>query len=299
MKKRLLEYCRQIGLDQVGIAPAGPYRNLREILQARRDRGLFCEFEEPDIERRCEPKWLMGDVKAVIVCLFPYYNGEKENANLSKYTYSTDYHTLVRDKLKAVGEWLRGVRPDAVYRTQVDNGPLVDRYLAYLAGLGFFGINGHLINGQYGSYVFIGSLLTNVALEIDQPLAEECLKCGRCIQNCPGKAIVGDFSIRPQRCRSYITQKKGDLTAEETAVLQKSPVIFGCDVCQDVCPHNRHVPITNLWEFRQAIRSRLEPEEIVELSNKAFKQKFGDRAFSWRGKKLIMRNMECIRQGKR
>lgn len=294
MKEELKEFCMSLGIEHVGIAHPGPYYELAERWSRRVEQGLVTGFEEKDFHKRIYPRLTLDDVSSVIVCLFPYHAGSQEDANLSRSAWSLDYHSLVKAKLNRIGEYLSERISGFHYKAFVDDGPLVDRYLAYMAGLGYFGINSHIITDKYGSYVFIGYILNNYPFQADQPLDKTCRQCGKCVSSCPGGAILGDFDINPLRCRSYITQKKGDLTTEEMSMLQKDRLIFGCDICQEVCPHNTEAVLTPLEEFRNGVKHRLDTEELKEISNKEFLRRYRDRAFSWRGKGLLLRNIEAI-----
>lgn len=292
MKQLLKDYCASLDIDQVGIAPIGPYTELAGLLQERIERGHSIEFDELSVEKRTNPQLLLPDSQSIIVCLFPYYTGSCPKANLSTYTYGYDYHQIIKEKLTSIGDYLQSQLPDFRYQAYTDTGPLADRYLAWLAGLGFYGINTCLIHDTYGSWFFIGYLVTNHPFAPDTPQKRSCLQCGRCMAACPGQIILGDGTIDPRRCKSYLTQKKADLSPVEISVLQKSNLIFGCDICQDVCPHNAQVAITKLAEFRHDLVHRIDYEELVQLSNKEFRRRFGNRAFSWRGKKILVRNLE-------
>jgi len=294
MKETLQKFCRSIHIEDVGIAPIGPYGQLKQILQGRIGRGQYTEFEETCLARRIDPRLTMEDAQSVIVCLFPYYVGEKVEGNLPKYAYAVDYHTIVKDKLEQIGKYFISIVPGFHYQAFVDTGPLVDRYLAYLAGLGFYGQNSQIITDKYGSYVLIGYLLTNHPFEIDKPLQRTCLQCGKCAKECPGQAILGGFTIDPRCCRSYLTQKKGHLTVAEINIIKKNKLVFGCDICQDVCPHNERSAVTRITEFHHNILWELNYEELSTISNKEFKRRYGNRAFSWRGRKLIVRNFEYL-----
>lgn len=210
MKETLRKFCNSIHIECMGIAGIGPYWELERILKERIDKGQYTEFEEKDLKKRIDPKATMENVQSIIVCIFPYYVGERPEANIAKYTCGLDYHTVIRDKLEAIGNFLTKQLPEFEYKTFVDNGPLVDRYLAYLAGLGFYGINSHIITEKYGSYVAIGYILTNYPFTVDKPLQRTCLQCGKCSKACPGEIILGNFAIDPRRCKSYLTQKKGN-----------------------------------------------------------------------------------------
>ena len=296
MKHLLTEYCASLGIDQVGIAPACLYTKVGEKLEQRIARGHTIEFDELRTEKRIDPRLYFADAQAVIVCLFPYYTGTAAGANLSKYTYALDYHHIIKRKLDAIGCYLKSQDPHFEWQSHCDTGPLVDRYLAWQAGLGFYGLNSCLINDKYGSWFFIGYLITNYPFPVDSPLEKTCLACGVCQTACPGRCILGDGSIDPRHCKSYITQKKGPLTESEISILKKTNLLFGCDVCQDVCPHNVHIPQTPLTDFRANLLYRIESSDLAQLSNQDFRHRYGNRAFSWRGKQILQRNAEYVRE---
>ena len=293
---KLKEFCKSVGINKVGIAKIGPYEDLKRIIKNRALNGYLTGMEEPVLENRINPKNTMENCKSIIVCAFPYYIGDKENSNLSKYCYGKDYHIVVKQKMEQITEYLSNTIKGFEYKIFVDNGPLVDRYLAYLSGIGYFGINNNIITDEYGSYVFIGYIINNYEFTPDEPLPKTCIKCGKCVEYCPGNAILGNFEMNPTRCLSYITQKKEELSEEERNILNSSNKIFGCDICQEVCPHNKHIPITNINEFLEDTIINLEYEDIDTLSNKEFKRRYGNRAFSWRGRKIIKRNMDILRE---
>ena len=166
--------------------------------------------------------------------------------------------------------------------------------MAYLAGLGFYGKNNCFISPKWGSYVVIGTILTTLEFEPNTPLEQSCMGCNRCITACLGQCL-GNHEFKYDTCKSYLTQKKGDLTTEEKQIIAKTPLVFGCDVCQDVCPHNKNIPTTPIPEF-QKIEPHIDINELEMLTNKEFKAKYGHRAFSWRGKKILMRNQEIIEE---
>lgn len=296
MKEELKSFCKSIHIEHVGIAPAEPYHDFEQVWRKQIDRGYISGFEEKDIAKRVYPELTLPGAKSVIVCLFPYYVGAREDTNITKSAYSKDYHLIVKEKLDLIGGFLASKIEDFAYKAFVDTGPFSDRYLAYKAGLGFWGINNSIITDQYGSYVFIGYLLTNYPFEPDTPMNRTCLQCMKCVRSCPGQCILGDFTINPLKCKSYITQKKQELDNEDKAILKKHALIWGCDVCQDVCPHNQNVEKTIIQDFKENLLFRIDYEELSQISNKEFLRRYHDRSFRWRGKGVLKRNYEIIHE---
>ena len=219
----------------------------------------------------------------------------KTTANISMYAWGRDYHRVVREILDKIGRQLSDHIDNFKYLPFTDTGPLADRYLAYLAGLGFYGRNSFIINEKYGSYVFIGYMLTNYPFEPDKPLNATCLECGQCIENCPGSAIPENGrGLVVEKCVSYITQKKGSLTDDEKSLLRRTGMVYGCDICQLSCPHNRKAAETPIPEFsRDQVRSLTMDD--LGLTNKEFKGKYGNRAFAWRGRRILERNIRICK----
>ena len=148
-----------------------------------------------------------------------------------------------------------------------------------------------LINDDFGSWFFIGYILCDLEMEADKPLNRACIGCNKCIESCPGGALGEQFCA--DRCASHISQKKGNLTEKEIAILKKSGLIFGCDECQKVCPHNNISP-KPMKEFTEDIIDYLLSSDIENLSNKQFLSKYKNRAFSWRGKGVLERNIKIL-----
>ena len=295
-KKEIIELFNKKGLNTVGIAPIGPYYELKKVLKDKVEKNLITGMEEPDLEKRVNPKLIMENAKSIIVCVFPYHIEDKYESNISRYCYGMDYHLVIKEKLNEICEEIKSVDEKFEYRVFADNGPLVDRYLAYLAGIGYYGVNNNLITDKYGSYVFIGYIVNNYDLEADNPTNKTCIKCNKCVKYCPGNALEGNYKMNPKKCLSYITQKKEELTLEEKDKMKKNKLIFGCDICQIVCPHNKDICESNIEEFTTDLITNLDEEEISSISNKEFKRRYKNRAFSWRGRNIIKRNMDIIKE---
>ena len=257
-KKEIIELFNKKGLNTVGIAPIGPYYELKKVLKDKVEKNLITGMEEPDLEKRINPKLIMENAKSIIVCVFPYHIEDKYESNISRYCYGMDYHLVIKEKLNEICEEIKSVDEKFEYRVFADNGPLVDRYLAYLAGIGYYGVNNNLITDKYGSYVFIGYIVNNYDLEADNPTNKTCIKCNKCVKYCPGNALEGNYKMNPKKCLSYITQKKEELTLEEKDKMKKNKLIFGCDICQIVCPHNKDICESNIEEFTTDLITNLD-----------------------------------------
>lgn len=285
----LQEFCKELHIYEFGIAPWPLPDTAKDILYESNP----CPFTAADVEER-----LRGTTeftpKSAIVCLFPYYVKHSGPSNLSRYTWGTDYHLVINEYLEKLIEKLQKINISAQFSIHCDTSPLADRYMAYLAGLGFYGKNNCFISPKWGSYVMIGTILTTLEFEPNTPLEQSCMGCNRCITACLGQCL-GHDEFKYDTCKSYLTQKKGDLTNEEETIIGKTPLVFGCDVCQEVCPHNQNISATPIPEF-QRVEPYIDINELETLTNKEFKAKYGNRAFSWRGKKILMRNQNIIEE---
>ncbi len=291
MKEKIKSFAKKLQIEYTGIVSAAPMTELREILSSRRKTHGMTSFEEIDLEKRTVPELTLAGAKSIVVCLFPYYNGPNDEGNLSRFARIPDYHKVVIKRLEKICEFIKQEKPDAKFLPFVDSGPLADKYLAYQAGLGFFGKNSLLINETYGSYVFIGYIITDLVLVPDAPLEKSCDNCGRCISACPGGAIKDAFDFRVQSCISYITQLK-TISNEQEKILRAQPFVYGCDICQEVCPHNANIPLTPIAEFQKPFLNEIEEKNLRAMSNREFTRLYKKFPFSWRGKSAILKNFK-------
>lgn len=282
---------RALHLDACGIASLGHQEILKKVLQQTR----LVPFAPSDIESRLHADALLPGARAAIVCLFPYRPSKRTPGNLALYARARDYHQINHDYLRRLKDALSLRFPEASFFALVDTSPLVDRWLAWQAGLGWYGKSHCLIHPKYGSFFTIGTLLTTLPLTPDTPLSPQCGTCRRCIDACPGKAL-SENGFHPWTCKSYLTQKKEDLTEKEIAILRKTPLIFGCDVCQLCCPWNIHAAPSPLPEIQENRVESLSINDLRALSNRAFERAYKGYAFAWRGKKNLLRNLELLSQ---
>lgn len=284
MKRLIIQTAENAHISQIGFLRAEIFDKLGSVLSDCGD----VPMTEKDIEKRINPFLIMEDAKTIIACLCSYYCGEREG-NISKYARGTDYHFVMQDKLGQICGLLKNHGYKAAAFS--DNGVLNDRYIALKAGLGFIGKNGFLINERFGTYTFIGYIITDCEIPPDEYVPKSCIGCSRCINACPTGALT-ENGVDGYKCLSYITQKKGELSEYERQLIRKCGTAWGCDTCQDVCPHNKSIELTSIDEFRDNIIDFLEIDDAV--SNKEFKRIYGRRAFAWRGKAVLLRNLKIL-----
>ena len=222
-----------------------------------------------------------------IAIIFPYFNNNAFTGNISAYCAVADYHTVVGAQLKSICEKLAEKYPQHSFVPFVDASPVDEVDICVKAGLGVKGVNSLLITPQYGSYVFIGEILTTLPLETTCFENKGCLDCGLCKKACPGGAIT--TGVCTEKCASHISQKKGQLIEAETDILARAHTVFGCDICQKVCPMNRNIQQTeNL--FADDIFSTVTAENVEKI--------YKSRPFGWRGLKVLQRNLEIYDKNK-
>ena len=294
-EQKIIDYSKTIGIETIGFCNADPFLELEKELLGRREEGYIVPFEEQDIRKRVYPVETMEKAKSFIVIGESYNIIEEHNekqdlqvltANISVSAAGYDYHKSVMEKLEKLSVFIENAYQCKTMKF-VDISPFSDRHIAKRAGLGFFGTNNMLINEKYGSRFFVGYLLTDMDFE------ESCKKdyigcgsCNRCVDNCPTGAIIGNGGFNPAICISYLTQHKGDIDSELMKKMGKQ--LYGCDICQKVCPYNKALPNNNVIE--SIVPLEFPVESMLNISNKDFKRLFGNTAAGWRGKKWLQRN---------
>ena len=226
--------------------------------------------------------------RSAIIFLLPYYGGECEN--ISRYAASLDYHIALREIGEAVIGSLKEYFPEMHAHPFGDHSPINECHAALISGLGVAGDNGLLINEKYGSYVFIGDIITDIPAEllgaITPKAPKRCEGCGACKRACPTGILKGEG----ESCLSEITQRKGTLSDDEAALMRKYNTAWGCDVCQQVCPHNRSPRLTPVKFFHKERISRLTREKLDGLDKESLRA----RAFGWRGRAVLERNLDIL-----
>ncbi|MGM1047046.1 MAG: tRNA epoxyqueuosine(34) reductase QueG [Bacillota bacterium] len=298
LKEELKQAAPSMGIDDIGFASADPFVSLKSILQKHRDKGYESGFEEPDLDKRVTPS-LPGTTPASIIAIAVAYPSKMSNPPKSepgKYrgimarsAWGRDYHHVLREAMAKLEAFIRERVPDAVLESMVDTGALVDRAVSQRAGIGFSAKNCAIISPKYGSWIYLGEMVTSIPFPPDSPVTEDCGECTKCIDACPTGALVGPGQLNAQRCVSFLTQTKGFL--DEEVMRKIGNRLYGCDTCQIVCPKNKGLNWTHHEELQpdpEKAKPLLLP--ILDMSNREFKETFGDTSAAWRGRKPIQRN---------
>ncbi|MCB5951636.1 tRNA epoxyqueuosine(34) reductase QueG [Enterococcus sp. BWT-B8] len=302
IKEKIILESKRLGIDKIGFASAEPFSHLEDSLKEQKERGYTSGFEHPVIEERIYPEKTFQNPQTIIAIALAYPTKirgkvprDEKRGQFARASWGIDYHDILREKLNQLIAFIRK-QADSVeeqeewqFKPQVDTGELIDVAAAQRAGLGFIGRNGLLITKEFGSFVYLGEIITNISFEPDQPVPFGCGDCTRCIKACPTEALLGDGRMNAKRCLSYQTQTKGMMPEEYRKKMHN--IIYGCDICQMVCPYNRGKDFHFHEEMEpqpDEVYPKLQP--LLSLSNREFKEQFGHLAGSWRGKKPLQRN---------
>jgi epoxyqueuosine reductase len=300
VEERLKIEARRLGFELVGIAPAAPADGF-ERLQSWLERGFAGEmvYMHRHAGLRRHPASVLADVRSVVMVGLNYRVDAARDLDVGRgrvasYALGRDYHEVLRDKLHELLAWVQRESPGTQGRGVVDTAPLLERDFARRAGLGWFGKNTMLLNKRLGSFFFLGALLLDLELAADAPFqANHCGTCTACLDSCPTQAFVGPYELDSRRCISYLTiELRGPAPAELRADM--GPWLFGCDVCQDVCPWNRKAPLGRAPELApHTDLENVEPAEILALSEAQFRTRFRHTAL-WRAKRQGLRRNAAL-----
>ncbi|MFA6946013.1 MAG: tRNA epoxyqueuosine(34) reductase QueG [Pedobacter sp.] len=292
----------KLGFQFCGISKAGFLEEEASRLEYWLKNGFQGEmsYMENYFDKRLDPRILVEDARSVISLSLNYYTDQKQedpNApKLSKYAYGSDYHFVIKDKLKCLMEVIRTEIGEVNGRVFVDSAPVMDKVWAKKAGLGWIGKHSNLINKKSGSFFFLAELITDLDLEYDiNPSKDHCGTCTRCIDSCPTEAIVAPYLVNGSRCISYLTiELKNELPAEFRGKMDNW--MFGCDICQDVCPWNRFSVLNTEQSFNphEALPG-LKQADWYELTEETFNKVFKNSAVKRTKYHGLKRNIDFLK----
>ncbi|WP_337019545.1 tRNA epoxyqueuosine(34) reductase QueG [Oceanobacillus massiliensis] len=298
LKQEIIQYAKEIGIDKIGFASADVFTELKERLRRQQELQYQSGFEKGSLEERTEPKRLLPEAHSILSIAIAYPSRmknapkstkEERRGIFARASWGIDYHTVLKDRLEKLSAFMQEKMPDTVNKIMVDTGELSDRAVAERAGIGFSGKNTSIITPEYGSFVYLGELITNIPFIPDEPLEDSCGECRKCMDACPTGALVDGGPLNAQRCIAFLTQTKDFLPDEFRTKIGNR--VYGCDTCQQVCPRNKGIDFHIHPEFEpehDVAKPKLKP--ILNISNREFKEKFGHISGSWRGKKPLQRN---------
>ncbi|MEA5581312.1 tRNA epoxyqueuosine(34) reductase QueG [Nodularia harveyana UHCC-0300] len=266
------EKARELGFHKVGItAVEGVDDTEAQRLQAWIALGYHADMEWMNHPKRQDVSLVMPEVRSLISVALNYYTPDQrpegeEYGKISRYGWGRDYHKVMHKKLKALNTWLESLNAGIKARYYADTGPVQDKVWAQRAGIGWIAKNGNVITREYGSWVFLGEVFTNLELESDRPHTEHCGSCTRCLEACPTGAITEPYVVDANRCIAYHTIENRAETLPETISSNLQGWVAGCDICQDVCPWNqRFAQPTDVPDFKP-YPANIAPH-LIELSN--------------------------------
>ncbi|MBV8780614.1 MAG: tRNA epoxyqueuosine(34) reductase QueG [Phycisphaerae bacterium] len=247
---------RRLGFDLAGIAPADPskYADHFRRWMAEGNAGTM-QWLTKRTEERCDPRVYFPGTRSIICVAMNYHVTLQERSDsegsgrIARYALGDDYHEVIKGKMHRLADWLQKAAPGTRTRCGVDTAPIMERELAARAGIGWIGKNTCVIHPRVGSWILLGEVLTTLDLPSDEPIADHCGSCSRCIDACPTGAIEKAYHLDARKCISYLTiEHRGELDERKQASI--GDWLFGCDICQDVCPFNRRAPEANEPAFQ-------------------------------------------------
>ena len=298
-REAVIEQARVLSFDLCGIARAERHPKLAKLAEwiAAGHAGEMHDLAK-SLDQRSDPARVLPTVKSII-SLAVVYNVEAPPAGaVSRYAWGDDYHDVVRARLRPFVHWLAEAAGDGFEAFScVDTGPIQERVFAEQAGLGWIGKNTCLINPQLGSWLFLAQVLVNTELEPDVPAIDQCGTCTRCLEACPTGAIVRPYEVDATRCLSYLTiETRGEIADEWRSALGER--VYGCDICQDVCPWNRRAATTadEAWQPRDALKApRL--IDLCRLDDQAWRRLIYGSALRRAGLRRIRRSLAYATTG--
>ncbi len=294
------ELATELGFDHCGIARAVQLDDDARRLEQWLQQGMHgtMRYMENYFDKRIDPRKLVDDAQSVITLLLNYYPGEQQREDapkVAKYAYGQDYHEVIKAKLNTLLLRMQESIGEVHGRGFVDSAPVLERSWAQRSGLGWIGKNGNLIHKQAGSFFFIATLITDLPLEYDSPVGDYCGNCTRCLDACPTGALVKPGVVDGSRCISYYTIELKEMLIPEAMQGRFEQWMFGCDICQDVCPWNRFAKPHSTVEFTPVPEIlNFSTRDWESLTEDAFREIFRHSPLKRSKFKGIQRNLKFI-----
>ncbi len=301
------EKAKQLGFDLVGFAKADLLENETEKLQQWLDKGYQASmgYMEKNLHKRKDVKEILPSANSIISLALNYYTPEQhliENdkgkdclpvGKVSRYAWGKDYHLIIWQKLDELETMLKEIDPAFESISYVDTGPVMDKAWAVRAGIGWMGKHTNVINPIIGSWFFIANIITNYEFDYSEIITDHCGTCTACIEACPTNAIVDEYVVDANKCISFQTiENKNEIPNELKGKFDNW--IFGCDICQDVCPWNQKFSIlTSIEEFYPQ-NKELSYDEVMKLDNQTFKERFAESPIKRTKIKGLQRNAKFL-----
>ena len=304
LASEIKQRARALGFDQVGIAPAVPSK-YRDYFRQWLDDGQHgtMAYLAKRFDERTDPATYLPGARSVI-CVAMNYHAPLEQApadagKIARYALGNDYHELIKPRLHQLADLIRQLAPDAQTKCGVDTAPIMEKELAASAGVGWLGKNTCIINEQIGSWLFLGEVITTLDLPFDEPAIDRCGTCRRCIDACPTGAIAEPYKLDARKCISYLTiEHRGEI--DEPLRGQIGDWIYGCDICQDVCPWNGRAPFTNEPRLQPRFASgTLDPLEINSWTPNDYSKRLKGSAMKRVKLPVLQRNSRIIAESRK
>ncbi|WP_353894227.1 tRNA epoxyqueuosine(34) reductase QueG [Proteinivorax hydrogeniformans] len=301
LKEKIKSKAYEIGFAEIGFVKARKFNEYADTLHQLADKNNYPPFVTEEIEKRTNPFLLMEECKSIISLAVAYndlvslslqHPPDKKQGYITPSAWGEDYHLRLKNMMNKLVAYINSLTKGHYrFLPFVDTGHLSDRHIATLAGIGFCGKNTNLITPSAGSFVWLGHIICNLEVNEDTPVNFDCGSCRKCIESCPVGAIKEGEGLDYSKClANQLIQKETPLT-----ILNRSENrIYGCDTCQIVCPKN--VPVLNGKGGKTFLTEPewLDLKTLMNISNKEFKNRYGKKAYGWRGKKVLKRNAENI-----
>ena len=300
-KEKIKRKANELGFFYCGVSKADFLEEEAKDLEKWLSRGLNgnMSYMENHFDKRLDPRILVPEAKSVVSLLLNYFPekdlSDQHGLKVSKYAYGKDYHYVIKDKLKRLMAFINEEIGQVEGRVFVDSAPVMDKAWAKRSGLGWVGKNTNLINPKSGSFFFIAELIIDLELEADGPIKDYCGTCTKCIDACPTDALFEPYKIDASRCISYLTIELKDQVIPGEFKDKMEDWVFGCDICQDVCPWNRFSKPTKEKTFEpNEYLLNWRREDIVELTEEVFSAAFNDSAIKRTKYTGLIRNIKFI-----